>query len=287
MPVSLSQLSLTGISPAWSQRLARAIDHVDDPGCPGHLVDAIAALVDFDMALCVVHKRRAQPTLLHDTFKDETARRGLSNYIDSTYVLNPVYAAHCNGLTEGVYRIGELAPDAYFSSEHYRAFKVKRLPSEEIGYVTENWPAGMEELVLAIDLPEDRLGEISLSRAASQGGFTDGAINALRDQIAVIGAVFRQFWRRSCAQDQDQVPGPLSSIDDMLDRFGEARLSPREREVAQLILKGHSGISIGARLGISETTVKSHRQNLYAKLGIASQFELFSQFLQSLSPVDV
>ena len=49
---------------------------------------------------------------------------------------------------------------------------------------------------------------------------------------------------------------------------------------------GHSGTSIGAHLGISQTTVKSHRQNLYGKLGIASQFELFSQFLQSLSPLD-
>ena len=87
-----------------------------------------------------------------------------------------------------------------------------------------------------------------------------------------------------------QIPGPATSpatsIDGMLDRFGEASLSPREREVAQLILKGHSGTSIGAHLGISQTTVKSHRQNLYGKLGIASQFELFSQFLQSLSPID-
>jgi DNA-binding CsgD family transcriptional regulator len=271
-------------SPAWADGLARTIDLLDDPGCLDHLVDAIAALVDFDMAMCVVHKRRAKPILLHDTFKDDTARRGLSNYLDGTYVLNPVYAAHCSGLIEGVYRIGDLAPDAYLSSEHYRAFKVKRLPSEEIGFVTENWPAGMEELVLVIDLPDDRLGEISLSRAASQGGFSDYAIGVLREEIAVIGAVFRQFWRRSRAGDK--TPVPVTSIEDMLDRFGETRLSPREREVAQLILKGHSGVSIGARLGISETTVKSHRQNLYAKLGIASQFELFSQFLQSLPLAD-
>jgi DNA-binding CsgD family transcriptional regulator len=248
------------------------------------LVIGISALVEFDIAMCVVHELGAKPVLIHDTFKDETARLGLANYLENTYVLNPVYTAHRNGLRQGVYRIGELAPDAYLSSEHYRAFKVKRMASEEIGYVTENWPAGMEELVLAIDLPEGRLGEISLSRAAALGGFDACVISILRSQISVIGSVFRLFWRQSLAQTPE--PMLVTSVEDLLDRFGTVRLSPREREVAQLILKGHSGTSIAARLGISETTVKSHRQNLYAKLGIGSQFELFSEFLKSLSQAD-
>ena len=158
------------------------------------------------------------------------------------------------------------------------------MASEEIGYVTENWPAGMEELVLAIDLPDGRLGEVSLARAIARGGFDDHAIDIIRGQIALIGSVFRLNWRKSLAQTP--APLPVASVEDMLDRFGRKRLSPREREVAQLILKGHSSQSIGSRLGISETTVKTHRQNLYAKLGIGSQFELFSQFLNSLSNMD-
>jgi DNA-binding CsgD family transcriptional regulator len=280
MSVSVSAASVIGRSQAWAENLARAIDCIDDPRCPSHLVEGISALVDFDLAMAVVHSRRAKPFLLHDTFRNDRDRRGLRNYIDNTYVLNPVYIAHCNGLRQGVYRIGDLAPDAYFSSEHYRAFKVKRLASEEIGYVTDSWPAGMEELVLAIELDDDRLGEISLSRAVSRGGFGDDTIALLRSHVSVIAAVFRQFWQHS--QPRVQVAAAATSIDEMLERFGESRLSPREREVAQLILKGHSGISIGAQLEISQTTVKSHRQNLYAKLGIASQFELFAQFLQSL-----
>ena len=284
MPVSIASAPVAQELPGWAEGLARAIDCVGHPDCPRHLIAAIAALVDFDLSLCVVHQLGAKPVLLYDTFRDKTARLGLANYLENTYVLNPVYAAHRNGLPQGVYRIGELAPDAYLSSEHYRAFKIKRMASEEIGYVTENWPAGMEELVLAIDLPEDRLGEVSLARAVSRGGFDDRAIAVLRSQIALIGSVFRLYWRQSLAQTP--APSPVASVEDMLDRFGRRRLSPREREVAQLILKGHSGQSIGARLGISETTVKTHRQNLYAKLGIGSQFELFSEFLKSLSNAD-
>ncbi len=52
-------------------------------------------------------------------------------------------------------------------------------------------------------------------------------------------------------------------------RFGGALLSRREREIAQLLLRGHSSLSIAAQLGISGTTVKTHRKNLYGKLGIA------------------
>ena len=37
--------------------------------------------------------------------------------------------------------------------------------------------------------------------------------------------------------------------------------------------------SMARLLAISAETVKVHRRNLYAKLGIASQAELFSQFL--------
>jgi DNA-binding CsgD family transcriptional regulator len=48
-------------------------------------------------------------------------------------------------------------------------------------------------------------------------------------------------------------------------------------------LRCNSTTSIGLRLGISTTTVKTHRKNLYSKLGIASQFEFFSLFLDSLS----
>jgi DNA-binding CsgD family transcriptional regulator len=53
-----------------------------------------------------------------------------------------------------------------------------------------------------------------------------------------------------------------------------------------MILKGHSSESIARNLGISITTVKTHRQNLYARLGLATQQELFSLFIRSLQTKD-
>ncbi|MCA1567965.1 MAG: response regulator transcription factor [Acidobacteria bacterium] len=47
-------------------------------------------------------------------------------------------------------------------------------------------------------------------------------------------------------------------------------LSPREREVLQLIAEGRSGKEIATLLGISITTVKCHRNKIKEKLGVDS-----------------
>jgi DNA-binding CsgD family transcriptional regulator len=52
--------------------------------------------------------------------------------------------------------------------------------------------------------------------------------------------------------------------------------------VAVYILKGHSSKSLAREIDISPETVKIHRRNLYRKLGISSQSELFLKFLNTL-----
>ncbi|MBS0975761.1 response regulator transcription factor, partial [Serratia rubidaea] len=70
------------------------------------------------------------------------------------------------------------------------------------------------------------------------------------------------------------------------DRGAAARamLTPREREIVDLILAGQGSPQIAARLFISLGTVKNHRKNIYGKLGIGSQAELFSLLLGHALP---
>jgi DNA-binding NarL/FixJ family response regulator len=49
-----------------------------------------------------------------------------------------------------------------------------------------------------------------------------------------------------------------------------ARLSPREREVVQLVAEGRSTKEVAAQLGLSAKTVESHRANLMLKLHLRS-----------------
>jgi two-component system response regulator NreC len=52
------------------------------------------------------------------------------------------------------------------------------------------------------------------------------------------------------------------------------RLSPREREVLQLLAEGKTSAQIGEKLHISVKTVETHRQQIMAKLKIRSVAEL-------------
>lgn len=65
--------------------------------------------------------------------------------------------------------------------------------------------------------------------------------------------------------------------------FGSSMLTEREWQIAQLTLGGCSLKGAADRLGITPATVKMHRRNLYAKLDVNSQSELFSLFIDSVS----
>ena len=66
-------------------------------------------------------------------------------------------------------------------------------------------------------------------------------------------------------------------------RFGEDVLTERERQVSQLLLRGHSSKSIARELDIAPGTVMVHKRNLFAKLDISSQYELFSLLIDELA----
>jgi len=61
---------------------------------------------------------------------------------------------------------------------------------------------------------------------------------------------------------------------------GEAGLSPREREVLQLVAKGATNREIADSLYISENTVKTHLQNIMEKLHLANRSQAAAYAIQ-------
>ena len=57
-------------------------------------------------------------------------------------------------------------------------------------------------------------------------------------------------------------------------RKSRASLTPREREVMELVVSGLLNKQVGCRLGISEITVKAHRGRMMRKMGAESFAEL-------------
>jgi DNA-binding CsgD family transcriptional regulator len=269
----------SAVPAAWAAASAEIVDHFDDPLLPALLARALGTLIEFEYSAAFIYRGKANPIHVHDTFPSPEARAGVSNYIKSTYVLNPLYRAYQRGLKTGIYRLRELASERLLHGNAVRNYRISATASEEIGYLTEGWPAGCEELCIAMELPGGECAELALSRKLCQGGFADQEIADLSPVIPFLAASVRRYWRRARLMHVSNAPE--ARADAAVRGFGRNLLSPRERELAHMLLRGHSTASVGLRLGISTTTVKTHRKNLYSKLGIATQAEFFSLFLHS------
>jgi DNA-binding CsgD family transcriptional regulator len=73
--------------------------------------------------------------------------------------------------------------------------------------------------------------------------------------------------------------GLASAINDQFTIWG---LTPSEREVALLLLKGHGHKQIAAQTNRSESTVRQHAVTVYSKSGQQGRSELAAFFLEGL-----
>ena len=264
----------------WAGLLPGLIDRLGQDSFPERLAQAARQIIDYENCIIFLFRGRAKPLKLFSSFRGPAERKAVRNYAEKTYVLNPFYQAYLKGLEPGVYRMRDLAPDSYFEHGYYRAHDASRAEEEEIGYITDNWPRGREEAQIAAALDQGAMVEISFNRPVSDGGFSRQDMDLLAMMEPAAAAMIRQHWQLRTARKA--APEPDTRIDDAFENFGSPVLSQREQEIIRLILRGHSSESIGLRLGIAITTVKTHRKKAYAKLEISSQSELLSLFLKTL-----
>lgn len=86
----------------------------------------------------------------------------------------------------------------------------------------------------------------------------------------------RDVWRKSARQ-------ALEGLGEAIDAQFEAwELTPSEREVALLLLKGHSHKAIAKHTGRSAQTVRQHAAAVYRKGELSGRAELSAFFLEDL-----
>ncbi len=242
--------------------------------------EVIRRITPYDSLLFFLYRQGAAPILLSKTEVTEVFQQGLANYLDHTYLLNPVYQAFKSGVASGVYMMSDLLPDGYGDLIRAVNFKIKIDNRETIGYLTPGWPRHTEELMLLVNLPEGSLIEVTILRKHDTG-FSRRDHQAMTRAFPVVSAVFHKHWELVNQDFTGHASRP--SLDTSFDDFGADVLTEREKEVVKLVLTGHSSESISLRLGTSVATIKSHRRNIYAKLDIGSQAELFSLFIRFLT----
>ena len=98
---------------------------------------------------------------------------------------------------------------------------------------------------------------------------------ALRDTLEARSRE-RDAWRTSA---QRALEGLGEAIDEQFRRW---ELTPAEREVAMLLMKGHSHKRIARMSARSDATVRQHAAAVYRKSGLAGRAELAAYFLEDV-----
>jgi two-component system nitrate/nitrite response regulator NarL len=123
---------------------------------------------------------------------------------------------------------------------------------------------GLQTHVLLLSATEDPATVYEALAAGAAGYLTKES-----DRDEIIAAVMK------CARGEGYVPTNIASglANEVRHRSrGDATLlSPREAEIIKLIADGLSVPDIAARLHLAPTTVRTHVQNLYGKLGVSDR----------------
>lgn len=101
------------------------------------------------------------------------------------------------------------------------------------------------------------------------------AENELRRSLAARQSE-RDHWRASAER---ALAGFGQAIDEQFRSWG---LTPAEREVALLVVKGLGHKEIAAQMGRSERTIRQHASAVYEKAGLAGRAELAAYFLRDV-----
>ncbi len=251
-----------------AESLSRAIDNIGQAGFLPALLDYLRVDVPFVGILLLLLDEHNRPFHIFDTIRTPY-RINLDMYLDGVYQLDPFYTRFCRQRASGAMLIRDVAPDRFNQTEYYRRYYTNIELQDEMAIFT--------------DLGDGRFLFFSIGRRAAELRFRRRELQAANRDLPVVAALCRQHFGEASYNPQSLSENVGEErLKFALERFGESALTPREHEVAVCILKGHSSKSLAREIDISPETVKIHRRNIYRKLGISSQSELFLKFLNTL-----
>ncbi len=257
----------------WIALLSQCINSVNSDDFFKDLVSALKSITHFDYLVSFAYHKKEKPICLYDNFPDLKREIFVDNYLKGPYLLDPFLRACERKVDTGLYRLGDIAPDRFLQSQYYLSYYVQTGLTEEICYT--------------LYLSNEVAVVISLMRSSDSPRFTAREYKLLEKTSPIVCSLAKLHCENISYQfetppSEQPKTDNQSIIENTVASLFGARITPRERQVVAMVLEGYSSESIAKRLKISVGTVRIHRRNIYGKLCISSQQELYSIFFKEI-----
>ena len=253
----------------WNHDLARAIGRVGGDDFFPAVIEAVQKRVSISYPEVWLYHKDLPPRVLYHQVP-ATEIRLQTEYLEGPYREDPLFRASINRPKNKIYLLSRLTAGRLKTSAYYRNYYART------GVV--------DEAIFLAKLAGGNVLNLSIKRLPHQGAFREDEyqlLYSLADPLSELFRVHSEF--DNFAVINLLQPGIEHQINLAFQTFGSSLLSPREREVLELMLRGHGTDTSATRLSITRETVRRHRKNLYRKLDVSSQTDLFSLFLNSMS----
>lgn len=261
-------LSLDDI--AWHRSVGQLIDALDKPNFWTQLVRLLDQYVPFDSWVALLFSANQRPQVFAECpGEDGSPDQLFQDYLRGLYLLDPFYIACREQSRTGLCRLSEVAPEHFELTEYYQRYFRLNVVADEIQFNCQL--EGDCTLCLSLGSTQRFSGQqialLSLIQPWVLGLLRQRLPYEVNEVVALSPAPPQADWRVQLEASVQQLKG--------------AQLTARELDVGRLMLSGCSSKEIARKLEISVETVKVHKKHMYSKLGIKSQSELFSIFLQA------
>lgn len=234
------------------------------------LTQSLKQCIKIEAGLILLYRRDSAPKILFNDWRTHRGLLDIQHYLEGPYRQDPFYQLAFDNEDDGLYRLSQIAPNDFSRSAYYTNYY------RHSGLV--------DEFNFLISLDTQTKVAISVCRSQSNPRFSSDEADMLNSVSSLLQSAVIRHWRDLRPELLDDDGGMLQkALARAINNFGRSILTERECEVAQLVLRGYSLKGAADLLGISPATVKLHRRNLYAKLDVNSQTELFSLFIDAVS----
>lgn len=254
----------------WNRDLSVAIGSLGTDNFFPALIKAVQGQVLIHYPQIWLYHPDLPPRLLYHDIPLAAYAAQVDMYLEGPYREDPFFRASMNNPKSRIYRLSRLTGDALEESSYYTDYYA------DTGTV--------DEAIFLARLDGGNAVNLSMMRLPDSGPFSDDEyerLYVLADAVSELMVSHSRF--DSFAIGNLIQPGIDHQIDLAFRTFGSSILSPKEKHVLELMLRGYSTDVSANRLDIARETLRRHRKNIYRKLDVSSQTDLFALFINSMS----